>query len=177
MPLSDLACSSLHSFGDSHSPVFGPDGELLAQHEADELQGLFWKLIDRATEHSKAHKASIPADKSLYDYGLEAADDLFGGAAVECGAGTPASEPVRVRWKGQEQRKALWLDMLHMFVAQILRWASSGGVRNRGAREADLCAGGWGWAGRSCVFFKGGEPTSGPASRSRVSSSSCSRNP
>lgn len=127
VPLSDLARSSLHSFESSCGPVFGPGGERLAQREADELQDLLWKLIDRATEHSKTHKASIPADKSLYDYGLEAADDLFGEtAAIECEAKTPGSEPAWVRSKSQEQRKALWLDMLHMFVARMLRWTSGG---------------------------------------------------
>jgi len=118
VPLSELAHSTLNSF--EHScPVFDSNGDLLDQKEADELQDLLWQVIEQATEYSKAQKASIPAEKSLYDYGVEKAEELFGGGLSEVvRPDLTRAESGRIRWKGQEQRKALWLDMVHMFVPQ-----------------------------------------------------------
>lgn len=99
-----------------------PDGQLLPQSEADQLQDSLWQLIDQATDYSKEHKAVIPSGKSLYDYGVERADEIFGPSlpAEEApdASGRPAiprTESSRIRWKGHEQRKELFLSMLHMW--------------------------------------------------------------
>ena len=121
IPLSELAKSTLHTFEQS-CPVIDPDGQMLPQSEADQLQDSLWQLIDQATEHSKEHKAVIPSGKSLYDYGVERADEIFGPSApveyTSDDSGKPAAsrmESGRIRWKGHEQRKELFLSMLHMW--------------------------------------------------------------
>ncbi|KAA8894447.1 amine oxidase [Sphaerosporella brunnea] len=125
VPLSELANSSLHCFEES-CPVFDPDGNLLPQSETDRLQEALWKVVEQATEYSKEHKATIPAHESLYDYGVLKAEEMFGPSLPETNnsgttsddgdSATPkAGGTGRIRWKGQEQRKELFLSMLHMW--------------------------------------------------------------
>jgi len=121
VPLSELAKSTLHNFEQS-CPVMDPDGQLLPQSEADQLQDSLWQLIDQATDYSKEHKAVIPSGKSLYDYGVERADEIFGPSLPAEEAADASRRPAmsrtessRIRWKGHEKRKELFLSMLHMW--------------------------------------------------------------
>jgi hypothetical protein len=67
-------------------------------------------MIDKATTYSKDHKGSIDAKLSLYDYAVEQAQEMFSG-----GLSSSPDEPGRVKWKGLESRKKVWLDMVHMW--------------------------------------------------------------
>jgi len=133
VPLADLAHSKLGAFGET-SPMFDPQGNQLEQPEADKLQGLLWQAVEEATAYSKFHTDEIPADKSFYDFCVEKAEDYFNGSCmsseesllIQNGEGWTSKKPTfdgskngsgspRIRWKGQEQRKKLWLDMVHMW--------------------------------------------------------------
>ncbi|KAH8145895.1 uncharacterized protein LAJ45_10037 [Morchella importuna] len=77
VPLSQISQSQLHQYSDI-CPIFTPDGDVMDQAEADELQDLLWRVIERAVEYSKGCYTAIPADKSFYDYCVEKAEELFG---------------------------------------------------------------------------------------------------
>lgn len=101
------------------------------QAEADELQDLLWKVIERAVEYSKGCYTAIPAEKSFYDYCVEKAEELFGSgtdtedhraqemAGIMDGGGkggVKRSEEEHIRWKGQEERRrGIWLAMAEMW--------------------------------------------------------------
>lgn len=130
VPLSQLSKSVLHQFTDQ-CPIYTPEGQLMDQAEAYELQGLLWKVIERAVEYSKCCYTAIPVDKSFYDYCVEKAEELFGSnpdteddrdkervGIVNGGGkgGVKRSEEEHIRWKGQEERrKAIWLAMARMW--------------------------------------------------------------
>ncbi|KAH0611188.1 uncharacterized protein H6S33_011615 [Morchella sextelata] len=128
VPLSQLSESQLHQYSDI-CPIFTPGGDVMDQAEADELQDLLWRVIERAVEYSKGCYAAIPADKSFYDYCVEKAEELFGSSPdtvrEQEGAGTAEGGGKggvkrggheHVRWKGQEERrKEIWLAMAEMW--------------------------------------------------------------
>lgn len=132
VPLSQMSQSQLHQYSDI-CPIFTPDGEVMDQAEADELQDLLWRVIERAVEYSKGCYTAIPADKSFYDYCVEKAEELFGsspdtvtasdreqeGAGIVDGGGKGGVRRgghEHVRWKGQEERrKEIWLAMAEMW--------------------------------------------------------------
>lgn len=130
VPLSQLSGSTLHQYSEV-CPIYTPEGEIMDQDEADELQNLLWKVIERAVEYSKCCCAAIPVEKSFYDYCVEKAEELFGSdpdtedniaqekAGIVNGGGkggVKRSEEEHIRWKGQEERrKTIWLAMAEMW--------------------------------------------------------------
>lgn len=129
LPLSEISSSKLHHFSEA-CPVYDFDGRLLNQAEADELQDLLWKVIERAVEYSKYCYSAIPVEKSFFDYCVEKAEELFGPNEVEDESpkeragvfsgggrgGVKRSGEEHIRWKGEEERKKeIWLSMAEMW--------------------------------------------------------------
>ena len=116
VPLSQLAGSALHSFKEP-CPIVGPDGDTLPQHEADQLQNTMWQLVDQATEYSKENKDVIPAELSLYDYGVEKAEELFGCEEEE----KRKQDEGRIRWEGQDRSKQVGFPWLVWGGRELMR--------------------------------------------------------
>ena len=93
VPLAERAGSALHAFEQS-SPVYDSAGRELPAAEAGALMEQLWETVDAATEYSKAHKAEIPAERSLHDFAVERA-------------------PV------EASRRRTWLQMVQMWGAFI----------------------------------------------------------
>lgn len=132
--MSQQANSKLHEFS-HNSPVFDVSGDTLEQKEAEELQTLFWEVVDQANTYSKEQYKTIPADRSFLDYCIEKASELFGLAPCKDGAvdardsrdrlpGTKNSSispsgAGHVRWKGEQLKKK------EQFIALAEMWGST----------------------------------------------------
>lgn len=104
VPLAQAAGSTLHEFADQHmSTIFDPQGNMIDQKEADELQVLMWNIVDEAVVYSMEQWRDIDPEKSLLDFCVQRCEEMFG----EKGGS--------VKWKGMDQRRELLLQMMQMW--------------------------------------------------------------
>jgi hypothetical protein len=68
---------------DGRQCVFDHQGAQLSDKEAAEHTELVWSIIEQAMKYSNAESATIPAEKSLYNYFEEAVQKLFTDASAD----------------------------------------------------------------------------------------------
>lgn len=78
-PILDLAkeTRTLTMSWDGRQAVFDQHGNPLSDEEAAEATEIVWDTIEEAMKYSNDHSASIPAEKSLYEYFEEKVQQLF----------------------------------------------------------------------------------------------------